>query len=73
MSGTAILVADGVNSLITATEAATLCGVKVCTITKWARTGRIAVAGMDESGRKLYVLRDIAEADRNARKLFPRP
>jgi hypothetical protein len=48
---------------ITATQAAAYCGVAVCTITKWAREGRINPVGTNGSGRKLYRLLDVAKAE----------
>ncbi|RVW06241.1 hypothetical protein [Rhodococcus spongiicola] len=68
MAGTAILTPEGINSLITATEASTLCGVALCTITKWVREQKLSPAGLDERGRKLYRLLDVAKAERATRE-----
>lgn len=62
-----MLTPEGTDSQITASEAASLCGVALCTITKWAREGRINPCGMDDSGRKLYRLLDVAKAERATR------
>lgn len=67
LSGTAVLTPEGIDSQITATEAAALCGVALCTITKWAREERILPVGMNRQGRKLYRLLDIAKAERATR------
>lgn len=63
-----VLIPDGVESQITATEAATLCGVALCTITKWAREGRITPVGISPQGRKLYKLLDVAKAEQATRE-----
>lgn len=63
-----MLTPEGIDSQITATEAAQLCGVAVCTITKWARDGRINPVGLNPQGRKLYRLLDIAKAERATRE-----
>lgn len=67
MAGAAVLTPEGINSKVTASEAAALCGVALCTITKWARSGRIQPAGINQQGRKLYSLIDIAKAERATR------
>lgn len=58
-----MLTPEGIDSQITATEAAALCGVALCTITKWVREGRIQPAGLNMQGRKLYRLLDVAKAE----------
>jgi predicted site-specific integrase-resolvase len=58
-----VLTPEGIDSQITATEAAALCGVALCTITKWAREGRIEPVGLTIQGRKLYRLLDVAKAE----------
>ena len=63
LAGTAVLTPDGIDSQITATEAAQLCGVALCTITKWARDGRIQPTGINRQGRKVYRLLDVAKAE----------
>lgn len=63
-----MLTPDGIDSQITATEAAQLCGVALCTITKWVREGRIQPVGMNIQNRKLYRLLDIAKAERATRE-----
>ena len=67
MAGTAVLTPEGIDSQITATEAAALCGVALCTITKWAREGRIEPVGLNVQGRKLYRLLDVAKAEHATR------
>lgn len=68
MAGSAVLTPEGIDSQVTATEAAALCGVALCTITKWAREGRIEPVGLSVQGRKLYRLLDIALAERATRE-----
>lgn len=67
MAGAAVLTPEGVDSLITASEAATLCGVSAATIYVWAHRGTLTPAGIDERGRKLYRLLDVAKAERATR------
>lgn len=62
-----MLTPEGIDSQITATEAAALCGVAVCTITKWVRDGRMDPVGINPQGRKLYRLLDVAKAERATR------
>ena len=63
-----MLTPEGIDSEITATEAAELCGVALCTITKWVREGRINPTGMNRQGRKVYRLLDVAKAERATRE-----
>lgn len=67
MAGTPLLASDGIFSLITATQAASYCGVALCTITKWVRIGNLEPAGIDERGRKLYRVIDVAKAEKATR------
>lgn len=67
MAGTAVLTPEGIDSKITASEAAALCGVALCTITKWAREQRIEPVGLSPQGRKLYRLLDVAKAEHATR------
>lgn len=67
MAGAAVLTPEGINSLITSTEAATLCGVSGETIRSWAHRGLINPSGIDHKGRKLYRLLDVAKAERATR------
>ena len=62
-----MLTPDGIDAHITATEAAAFCGVKLCTITKWAREQRITPVGINRQGRKVYRLIDIAKAEHATR------
>ena len=68
LAGTAILIPDSVFDLITATDAATLCGVTPDAIRQWASRGQLQAAGIDHRGRKLYRLIDVAKAERATRK-----
>jgi DNA-binding transcriptional MerR regulator len=68
VAGTAVLTPEGIDSQITASEAAALCGVALCTITKWVREQRITPVGMSPQGRKLYRLLDVAKAERSTRE-----
>jgi predicted site-specific integrase-resolvase len=68
VAGTAVLTPEGIDSQITATEAAALCGVALCTITKWVRERRIEPVGLNIQGRKLYRLLDVAKAEHATRE-----
>lgn len=68
LAGAAILIPDNIDDLITTNDAATLCGVTVEAIRKWASRGQLAAAGIDERGRKLYRLIDVAKAERATRR-----
>lgn len=72
----AVLTADGVDSLITAGEAAGLCGVRAVTIRNWANRGyldragtrvMLPVSGRDRQGRNLYRVLDVAKAEHATR------
>lgn len=62
-----VLTPDGLNQLLTPSEASTIFGVGAATIRKWAQLGKIQPAGMDRAGRKLYRLIDIARYERETR------
>lgn len=57
----------GIDQLLTTTEAANLAGVAVCTFSNWVSRGKLAPAGLDERGRPLYKLIDVAKAERATR------
>lgn len=63
MAGTAIRIPDTIDNLITVAQAATLCGVTAEAVRKWASRGQLNAAGIDEHGRKLYRLIDVAKAE----------
>lgn len=67
VAGTAVFTPEGIDSQITASEAAQLCGVALCTITKWVRESRIQPVGINRQGRKVYKLLDVAKAERATR------
>lgn len=67
MSGSAILIPEGIDDLITANEAASLCGVSAQAVRMWALRGILTASGMDARGRKLYKLIDVAKAERATR------
>lgn len=67
-SPAAVTTPDGINALITAAEAATLCGVAESTIYVWVHRGTIKPSGLDERNRKLYRLIDIAKAEQATRR-----
>jgi excisionase family DNA binding protein len=48
---------------ITARDAATLCGVDPATIRKWVQRGTLTPGGVDERGRRLFRLVDVAKAE----------
>lgn len=52
---------------VTATQAATHCGIALCAVTKWAREKRITSVGTNDAGRKLYRLADIVTVERDLR------
>lgn len=62
-----VLTPDGLNQLLTPSEASTIFGVGAATIRKWAQLGKIHPAGMDRAGRKLYRLIDIAKYEKETR------
>jgi DNA-binding transcriptional MerR regulator len=64
----AVTTPQGINSLITTAEAATICGVTVSAIRQWAFKGLITASGIDERGRKLYRLLDVAKAEHITRE-----
>ncbi|WP_043737718.1 hypothetical protein [Nocardia asiatica] len=67
MAGSAIDSPEGINSLVTATAAAALCGVTTQAINNWVARGHLAPSGMDERKRKLYKVIDVAKAERATR------
>ncbi len=67
MAGAAILTPNGIDDLITTNQAATLCGVTTAAIRQWAHRNQLAPAGIDERGRKLYRLIDVARAEHATR------
>lgn len=63
------LTPDRLDSLITTTEAASLAGVAVATIRKWAQRGLICEQGRDpETNRPLFRFIDIARAEHKTRQ-----
>lgn len=73
----AVLTLDGIDSLITAAEAADLCDVSVVTIRGWANRGyltrageraKLPVAGVNAAGHKVYRLIDVAKAEQATRE-----
>ncbi|NKT56881.1 hypothetical protein GS885_02385 [Rhodococcus hoagii] len=63
-----VIANDGLDSLLTTAEAATVFSVTAATIRKWAQLDKIQAVGMDRSGRKLYRLGDIALYERTTRQ-----
>ncbi|QDH93413.1 MerR-like transcriptional regulator [Gordonia phage Dolores] len=59
---------DGIDSLITTTEAATLCGVSTATVRKWVQRNKLQPSGLDETGRNLFRVIDVAKAERATRQ-----
>lgn len=41
--------------------------VKPCTIRQWASRGHLTACGLDEHGRPLYALPDLAQAEKKTR------
>ncbi len=62
-----MLAIEGLNTLVNTTEAAGIAGVTVQAISNWKARGLIDPAGLDERGRTLYRLADIAKAERATR------
>lgn len=58
---------NGLDTLLNCVEASTIFGVQAATIRKWASLGHITAAGLDERGRKLYRLGDIARYELQTR------
>lgn len=52
---------------VTSAQAATHCGIAMCTITKWVKEKRITPVGTNDAGRKLYRLADIVTVERDNR------
>jgi excisionase family DNA binding protein len=63
----AVLTPDGAQQLLTTAQAATLLGVTAATIRKWAQLGHIHATGLDQAGRKLYRLIDVAQYEKTTR------
>lgn len=59
---------DGLNTLVNTTEAAAIAGVTIEAIRQWKHRGLIEAAGLDERGRPLYRLADIARTERATRR-----
>lgn len=64
---------DGLNTLVSTTEAAGIAGVTVSTVSKWRERGMIEPSGLDERGRPLYRLADIVKTERATRNRTWRP
>lgn len=62
-----MLAPEGLNTLVNTTEAASIAGVTVAAISNWKDRGLIQPAGLDDRGRPLYRLADIAKAERSTR------
>lgn len=67
MAGKALDSAQGIDDLITATQAAALCGVTTQCVNNWVARGHLNASGLDERGRKLYRVIDVAKAERATR------
>lgn len=76
MQASAVLTPEGLDSLITAKEAAALCGVSAVTIRTWSSRGyidtrgegqKLEPKGRDRQGRNLYRLLDVAKAENATR------
>ena len=62
-----LLAPEGLNTLVTTTEAAGIAGVSVAAISKWKARGILKPSGLDERGSPLYRLGDVARAERQTR------
>ncbi|WP_405137555.1 hypothetical protein [Nocardia sp. NBC_01388] len=67
MAGAALDNTAGIEDLITAAQAASLCGVTIAAITNWVARGHLKESGLDERNRKLYKVIDVAKAERATR------
>lgn len=67
MTGAALQNTQGIDDLITATDAAALCGVSTQAISNWVRRGHLKESGLDERNRKVYRVIDVAKAERATR------
>lgn len=67
MAGSVLDSTEGIDDLITATQAAALCGITTQAVTNWVARGHLSVSGVDERGRKLYRVIDVAKAERATR------
>ena len=63
-----MLAPEGLITLVTTTEAASIAGVSVAAISKWKDRGLIDPSGLDERGKPLYRLADIIKAERTTRR-----
>lgn len=63
-----VLTPEGLNTLINTTDAARIAGVAAATIRSWKHRGLIEPSGLDDKGRPLYRLADIAKAERATRR-----
>lgn len=63
-----VIAPEGLNTLVNSSDAAAVAGVAVETIRKWKERGLIEPSGLDEKGRPLYRLLDIAKAERATRE-----
>jgi predicted transcriptional regulator of viral defense system len=61
------------DALLTAQDAANVCGVTPATIRQWASRGILPRAGRDERGRTLYRLIEVAKAEHATRAAARRP
>lgn len=67
MAGAALDTTQGIEDLITATQAAALCGVTTQAVNNWVARGTLVLAGLDDRNRKLYKVIDVARAERATR------
>lgn len=59
---------DPFAALLTTRQAADLAGVTPATIRQWASRGHLTAKGLDDHGRALYLLIDVAKAENATRK-----
>lgn len=67
MAGAALDHTAGIEDLITATDAARLCGVTTQAINNWVARGHLTPAGIDDRNRRVYKVIDVALAERKTR------
>jgi DNA-binding transcriptional MerR regulator len=63
-----MLAPEALDNLVSATDAATHCGVGASTVRMWRARGYLNPSGLDEKGRPLYRLIDVLRAARDTRR-----
>jgi DNA-binding transcriptional MerR regulator len=64
----AVMAPEGLNTLVSTNDAAAVAGVSVETIRSWRHRELLKPSGLDDKGRPLYRLIDVAKAERATRE-----